>query len=276
MTTHRRRFLQVATAGLAAATAQGSTARAQAAAKRRLTLGVASYTWRKFPVESAIAMTKRLGLEKIVFKSMHLPLDSTPDQIAAVVEKVKAAGLDLYGCGVVYMKTEAEVQQAFDYARIAGMSMIVGVPNYELMDAAEARVKDSGIRLAIHNHGPDNPLFPSPQSAFERIKDRDPRMGLCIDVGHTRRLGLDPAEEVRKYAARLFDIHIKDVSAADASGKTVEIGRGVIDIPALLRTLIAIDYSGVLALEFEKDEADPLPGAAESIGYLRGALAILT
>jgi len=276
MTDDRRRFLQVATIGLAGAAAVAQTGlRAQGPARRSLTLGMASYTWRKFPVEQAIEMTRRLGLEKIAFKSMHLQLDSTPEQISAVVAKVKAAGLDLYGCGVVYMKSEGEIAQAFRYAKLAGMGMIIGVPNYELMDAAEAQVKDSGIRLAIHNHGPDNPLFPSPESVFERVRDRDPRMGLCVDVGHTTRLGLNPAEEIKKYASRVFDIHIKDVSAADKAGKTVEIGRGVIDIPALLKALIGIDYSGVLALEFEKDENDPLPGSAESIGYLRGALAAL-
>lgn len=276
MTDDRRRFLQVATIGLAGAAAVVQTGlRAQSPARRSLTLGMASYTWRKFPVEQAIEMTRRLGLEKIAFKSMHLQLDSTPEQISAVVAKVKAAGLDLYGCGVVYMKSEGEIAQAFRYAKLAGMGMIIGVPNYELMDAAEAQVKDSGIRLAIHNHGPDNPLFPSPESVFERVRDRDTRMGLCVDVGHTTRLGLNPAEEIKKYASRVFDIHIKDVSAADKAGKTVEIGRGVIDIPALLKALIGIDYSGVLALEFEKDENDPLPGSAESIGYLRGALAAL-
>ena len=58
-------------------------------------------------------------------------------------------------------------------------------------------------------------------------------MGLCIDVGHTQRLGLDPAHEVERFSDRLLDIHMKDVSSADAGGKEVEIGRGVIDIPKL-------------------------------------------
>jgi inosose dehydratase len=136
-------------------------------------------------------------------------------------------------------------------------------------------VQEYNIPVAIHNHGPDNPLFPTPQSAYERIASLDRRLGLCMDVGHTQRSGVDPAESAEKYFDRLFDVHIKDVSAPTAQGRTVEIGRGVIDIPKLLRTLKRLGFKGTLALEFEKDEKDPLPGCAESIGYLRGAIAAL-
>jgi inosose dehydratase len=243
---------------------------------KALTIGMASYTFRKFPLEQALAMTRRTGVEEIAFKSMHLPLDSSPEQIAQVIAKTKATGLDPYGCGVVYMNTEAEVQQAFDYAKAAGFKIIIGVPKHELLDATEARVKQYDIRVAIHNHGPSDKLYPTPDSVYEKIKGRDARMGLCIDVGHTQRSGIEPAKAVKDFADRLLDVHIKDVSAATAQGSTVEIGRGVVDIPALLTALIEIKYNGVVALEYEKDEDEPLPGAAESIGYLRGVLSVLS
>jgi inosose dehydratase len=118
-------------------------------------------------------------------------------------------------------------------------------------------------------------LYPTPQSAYERIASMDKRLGLCMDVGHTQRSGIDPSESAEKYVDRLYDVHIKDVSASTKDGKTVEIGRGVIDIPKLLRTLKRLKYAGTLALEYEKDDKDPLPGSAESIGYLRGALAMM-
>ncbi|MFB3905622.1 MAG: sugar phosphate isomerase/epimerase family protein [Acidobacteriota bacterium] len=273
----RRSFLQVGAAGLAALGTAGRIQVAAAAGKKpkALTLGMASYTFRKFPLEQALAMTRKTGVDKIAFKSMHLPLDSSPEQIAQVIEKAKAAGLDVYGCGVVYMNTEAEVQQAFDYAKAAGMKIIIGVPKHELLDATEARVKQYDIRVAIHNHGPGDRLYPTPASVYEKIKDRDPRMGLCIDVGHTQRSGVDPAKAVKDFADRVLDIHVKDVSAASREGSTVEIGRGVVDIPALLTALIGIKYNGVVALEYEKDDNEPLPGSAESIGYLRGVLSTL-
>jgi len=274
---NRRAFLQIGAAGLAAVGTAGQSQASAAAGKRAkaLTLGMASYTFRKFPLEQALAMTRKTGVEKIAFKSMHLPLDSSPEQIAQVIAKAKAAGLDVYGCGVVYMKTEAEVQQAFDYAKAAGMKTIIGVPNHELLDATEARVKQYDIRVAIHNHGPGDKLYPTPESVYQKVKGRDPRMGLCIDVGHTQRSGVEPAKAVKDFADRVMDIHVKDVSSATREGSTVEIGRGFVDIPALLTSLIDIKYSGVVALEYEKDEDEPLPGSAESIGYLRGVLSTL-
>jgi sugar phosphate isomerase/epimerase len=236
---------------------------------------MASYTFREFPLEQTIEMTRRLGLKRIAFKDFHLKLDATPVQVADTVAKVKAAGLELYGGGVIYMKSEAEVDRAFEYAKAAGMGIIIGVPNYDLLEYTNKKVQQYDIRVALHNHGPDNPLYPTPQSAYERIVTLDRRIGLCIDVGHTQRSGIDPSESVERYADRLIDVHIKDTSAATAKGTTVEIGRGVIDIPKLLRTLRTINFAGTLALEYEKDAKDSLPGAAESIGYLRGVLATM-
>jgi inosose dehydratase len=272
----RRRFLQIAGASaVACATSVRGRLSAAPAASVPYQLGMASYTLRAFPVEQAIEMTKRLGLTRIAFKDFHLKMDATPAQIAETVAKVKEAGLELYGGGVIYMKSEAQVDRAFEYAKAAGMKLIIGVPNYELLPYTSRKVQEYDIPVAVHNHGPDNPLFPTPQSAYERIAGLDRRMGLCIDVGHTQRSGIDPSESAEKYADRLLDVHIKDVSAATAQGRTVEIGRGVIDIPKLLRTLKRINFAGTLALEYEKDDKDPLPGAAESIGYLRGVLATM-
>jgi sugar phosphate isomerase/epimerase len=129
--------------------------------------------------------------------------------------------------------------------------------------------------LAIHNHGPTDERYPSPESAYKLIAKMDKRMGLCIDVGHTQRLGLDPSVEVERYFDRLYDVHFKDVSSADAKGTTVECGRGVIDIPKLLKTLARLKYSRTLHFEHEKDQKDPFPGVAESIGYVRGVLAAI-
>ncbi len=235
---------------------------------------MASYTFRKFDLEHTLAMTNRLNLQRIAFKSYHLPLQSTEEEIKAVVTKVKEAGLKLYGGGVIYMRDEDQVQQAFDYAKTAGMEVIIGVPEHNLLELVNKKVQEYNIKVAIHNHGPGDTRYPSPQSAYEKIEKMDSRMGLCLDIGHTMRIGVEPSEAAEKYADRLYDIHIKDVSAASKEGTTVEIGRGIIDIPKFLRTLLKISYTGTIALEYEKDAQDPLPGAAESIGYLQGILSV--
>jgi len=277
----RRQFMQLAGAGTLAGTgafsgmAHAIATSSPAATARLFQLGMASYTFREFSLEQCLAMTAKLGLKRISFKDFHLKLDSTPEQIAATLAKVKAAGLDLYAGGVIYMKSEAEVNHAFDYAKAAGMRMIIGVPNHDQLELVNKKVQQYDIQVAVHNHGPTDKVYPTPESAYEKIKNLDKRIGLCIDVGHTQRSGIDPSEPATKYIDRLLDVHIKDVSQATAAGNTVEIGRGVIDIPKFLRTLIKINYKGTVALEYEKDSKDPLAGAAESIGYLQGVLAVI-
>ncbi len=238
-------------------------------------LGLASYTFRAFGLEETLAMTRRLNLKRICFKSFHLPLESSAVEIAAVAAKTKSAGLELYAAGVIYMTTKDEVSHAFEYAQAAGLEMMIGVPDWGLLDSTEAHIRRTGISLAIHNHGPTDKLYPSPQSAYERIQGRDPRLGLCLDVGHTQRCGIDPAESAERFFDRIIDVHIKDVTAATAQGDTVEAGRGIVDIPKILRTLLRLQYAGTVSMEFEKDEKDPLPGVAESLGYVRGCLAAL-
>jgi inosose dehydratase len=278
---NRRNFLKQAGAGVAAAaflpktTLTGYPMEAKnSSAKEDLSLGMASYTFREFGLEETLAMTKRLGLERIAFKSFHLPLESTPEEIEKVAAQVQAAGFDLYGCGVVYMKTQAEVDRAFEYARIAGMRMIIGVPEHDLIPLVENKIKEYGISVAIHNHGPGDKVYPTPQSAYDRIHELDERFGLCVDVGHTMRAGIDPAGAIWQLADRVLDVHIKDVTSADAQGSTIEIGRGLIDIPAVIRTLRNIKFAGAVSFEFEKDGKDPLAGVAESVGYVRGVLAV--
>ena len=238
-------------------------------------LGMASYTFREFGLEETLLMTKRLGLTRICFKSFHLPLESTENEIMAVAKKVKDSGLDLYGCGVVYMKNEEEVERAFNYTKAAGMRMIIGVPNHELLELVNDKVKEYNIQVAIHNHGPGDKLYPTPESIFEKIKGLDSRIGLCLDIGHTQRSGINPSDSALKYADRLLDVHFKDVTSSTKEGGAVEVGRGVIDIPQFFRTLLKINYSGIASLEYEKDGRDPLPGAAESVGYANGVLSVL-
>jgi len=274
----RREFLAAA-AGAAACcglTRAGTADPKSEICNPKFELGLASYTLRKFDLDKTLEMTKRVGLKHIAFKDFHLALDSSPEQIEEVVAKVKDAGLDLYGGGVIYMRNEEQVHQAFDYAKAAGMSVIIGVPQPELLPLVDQKVKEYDIKVAIHNHGPTDKVYPVPASAYEKIKNLDKRIGLCNDIGHTIRAGVDPSVSIEKYADRLYDVHIKDVSAANAKGGGVEIGRGVIDIPRVLWTLMKIGYAGVVSFEYEKDADDPLPGLAESVGYTKGVLAVLT
>jgi inosose dehydratase len=274
----RRQFLKLAGTGVLAAGATSLYAYptmpvSVEKAKNTFSIGMAGYTFRDLSVEKTIEMMKRIGVTNLSLKDFHMPMNSTQVQINAVLEKFKSAGINVYTVGVVYMKTQESVDQAFEYAKMAGVKMIVGAPDYELLPYVEKKIKTYDFKMAIHNHGPDNPLYPNATDIWDHVKDLDPRIGICIDIGHTTRDGQDPSVDIKKYSKRIYDIHIKDVDKAAKEGKTVEMGRGIIDIPKVVATLRKIKYSGKCSLEFEKDMKDPLAGIAESIGYFKGVMA---
>ncbi len=127
--------------------------------------------------------------------------------------------------------------------------------------------------LAIHNHGPGDLVYPDVPGIYEKIAKLDNRMGICMDIGHTVRLDRDPVSDLNQCFDRILEIHIKDVDKRAADGATLEIGRGVIDIPGFLKELKRLNYKGILSFEYEKDEKDPLPGLAESVGFVKGVMA---
>jgi inosose dehydratase len=280
---NRRRFLQAQLLGSAVlagaalpGVVRGAVTKSAGDPQHGLKLGVASYSLRNFPLDQALAMTKQLKVKYITLKDMHLPYKSTLAERQEARKKVEAAGLVLMGGGVIYMKNNAEeVRSLFQYAQDAGMPTMVSSPDIEALDLVEKMAKEFDIRVAIHNHGPGDKKYPSPLDVFRLVKDRDVRMGICMDVGHTVRIGEDPVAVMQQCASRLYDYHIKDVTQAAPAGGATEVGRGVIDIVAVLKTLADQKFQGHVALEYETNAAAPIPGMLESFAYMRGVLAAL-
>jgi inosose dehydratase len=241
---------------------------------RGLKVGVASYTLRKLPLDAAIKAIRRLDLNYVSIKDFHLSLKSTAEERKAVGQKFKDAGITPLSCGNITMENnEANVRQAFEYARDTGIPTIVCSPHPDSMPILDRMVKEFNIRLAIHNHGPEDKRFPSPYDVWKAVQAYDARIGLCIDVGHTARAKVDPAEAILKCRARLYDMHFKDIGSTQPNGQTIEAGRGVLDLKAILRATLKIQYKHLVSFEYEKDADDPVPGLAETVGYVRGLLA---
>ena len=280
----RRGLLKMGLAGsaaLAAAAALPAALRAETRPAagdpfKGLKVGIASYSLRKFNLDQAIAMTKEAGVKYICLKDMHLPLKSTTAERKAARKKIDDAGLILLGCGVVTMANKEDaIKEVFEYAKDAGMPTIVCSPEPDALDTIEKMAKQYDIRIAIHNHGPGDKKYPLPGDVLKMVKDRDPRMGICMDVGHTARMGQDPVAALKECAPRLLDFHMKDVTAATAKGGAVEVGKGVIDIKAVLKTLLDIKFSYHVALEYEAKADAPMPGIIESFEFMRKTLASL-
>ena len=239
-----------------------------------LRAGVASYTLRKLPLEEAIKAIQRVGLNHVSVKDFHLPLNSSAEQRREVARKFKEAGITPLSCGNITMQNdEANIRQAFEYARDAGIPTIVCSPHPDSMPILDRMVKEFDIKIAIHNHGPEDRRFPSPYDAWKAVESYDKRLGLCIDIGHTARAKVDPAESILKCRERLYDLHFKDITSTQPNGGTLEAGRGVLDLESVLRALMKIKYHYLLSFEYEKDADEPLPGLAETVGYTKGLLA---
>jgi sugar phosphate isomerase/epimerase len=235
-------------------------------------IGFAGYSFVKFNLDQSLDMMKQLQVKYLSVKDFHLPLNSSSAQMGIIKKKITDHGIVPYTVGVIYMKSKKEVDRAFDYAQAFGVSMIVGVPDEILLPYVEEKVKLTNIKMAIHNHGPEDKLYPTPKSIYDRIKNMDARMGLCIDIGHTFRAGILPEESVMQCADRLFDLHIKDEEAMKPDAKTLEIGRGAINFSALIDVLRRINYKGMCSIEYEKDMDAPLVGMAESVGFFKGMM----
>jgi sugar phosphate isomerase/epimerase len=240
-------------------------------------LGIASYSFRKFSREQAIQMTKELGTPYLNVKDFHLKLSSSPAEIAAAKREFEAAGITLVGCGNVSFEKddEADIRRKFEYAKAAGFPLIVCAPTHTTLPKLEKYVREYDIKIAVHNHGPEDKNFPTPQSVLAAVKNLDPRCGLCMDVGHTSRTGVGLVSSIAEAGPRLLDMHIKDLADPMNKDSQVPVGDGKLPIPQIFTQLIKMNYKGCVNLEYEVQPDNPLPGMKKSFTYMREVLSSL-
>jgi sugar phosphate isomerase/epimerase len=218
-----------------------------------------------------------MGVKYMTFKDVHIPRTDPPETTRALRAKIEAAGITIMGGGTINMPNNPDqIRKDFVYARHAGMPLIYASPDPAALDFIETMVKEHDVRLVIHNHGPEDKWWPAPKDAYDAVKARDKRLGLCIDIGHTIRTGTDPVQACVDCRDRLYDMHVKDLKVKTDRDSQVEVGRGVLDFPGLFRTLLKIGYTGQVGLEYEIKADNPLPGMQESLAYMRGVLAAIT
>jgi len=238
-------------------------------------IGMAGWTFFKTKLDPALDILQKVDVHYLCIKNFHLPYDATPEQIAEFHAKLKAKGVTGDAVGPVNMKSEKEIDQMFEYAKHVGVKVMSAVPSFEMLPYVNKKVKEYDIKVAIHNHGIGDELYPSLESVYAKVKDLDVRVGMCHDIGYTKQLGFDVAAETIKYGNRIHDIHLKDIDSLGKDMKDVPVGRGIIDFPEFVKALRKIKFSGVVHLEYEKDPDDNLEGVAESIGYFKGVIAAL-
>ena len=236
-TLSRRAFVGAAlSAGALSRIAPSTTAEAAPQRPARLTLGVASYSCRKFTLDQTLEMAKALGITPHDVQGRAPAAHRSAETTRALRAKIEAAGITIMGGGTIDMPNNpAEIRKAFEYAKNAGLPLIYISPEPAALDTIEPMAKEFDIKAAIHNHGPEDKHWPRPQDAYTAIKSRDKQMGLCIDIGHTTRTGTDPVQACRQFRDRLYDMHVKDLAVKTDKDSQVEVGRGVLDFPGALQ-----------------------------------------
>jgi len=276
MTISRRQVLQGATALAAvAALPQSPFAQSSApAASSPIRLGIASYTFRNFDQAHLIDFMKQLKTPYLNVKEMHLPM--TPaDQVASRAAQYREAGFQLNSGGNISFNedNDEDIRKKFEYCKAAGIKIAICAPTHQNLPRLEKFVKEYDIRLAIHAHGPEDKNFPSPLDVLAAVGKMDPRIGLCVDVGHTMRSGTDVVTALRKAGPRLFDVHMKDLAVKTERDSQVAVGDGLMPVHDIFKTLIEMKYPGNVDLEYEIFADDPMPGVIKSFAYMRGVLA---
>lgn len=278
----RRRFLRHLFAGTAAATAgwmlpgRAAAGRITAPANEApVRLGVASYSLRAFDRAEAIRMIQALRTPYVSVKSFHLPYDLAPAEMAAAAGAFREAGLQLVSGGnnTIEKDTDEHVQAFFDYAKAAGLPMLVIAPIPDALPRIERFVKAYDVKVAIHNHGPEDSYYPAPADALKLIRNMDPRVGLCVDVGHTARAGVDVVQAIADAGDRVLDLHMKDLRDLSDRESQCIVGEGAMPVREIFAQLARMNYPGTANLEYEIDEKNPLPGMKQSFAYMRGVLA---
>ena len=267
----RRTFLTTA-AALAAAPAV-SAATTQAHHEDALPLGVATYSLREFSRADAIKIIQSLGIKYVNVKSMHMPYESTLAELAAARAEFEAAGLKIIAGGNIDLKGDDDsVKKMLTYAKNAGIPVVVCAPRRDNLAVIEKYAKEFGLKIAIHNHGTEDKLYPNGASVIELVKNMDPCMGLCYDVGHASRTGVDVVKEIEMAGARLHDMHVKDLADLSDRSSQVSVGKGKLPFPQIFKALKKMKYPGVVNLEYEINAKSPQLGMAESFAYMRGVL----
>ncbi len=246
--------------------------------------GCQAYTFKSYSLLEALDKIAAAGGKTVEFFPGHkfskdsdakFDHNSSPEQRQTVKDKMKALGLTPTGYGVVRLTSnEAECRQIFGFAKDMGISIIVCEPAADAFDVIEKMVKEFDIKMAIHNH-PKKPLDRSylywdPEYVLSLVKDRDPRMGACADIGHWVRSGIKPVDAIRLLKGRIFDSHIKDLTEfGNPKAHDLIWGTGQSDVPAALNAFAEVGFYGPLHAEYEYNWETNVDDVTQCLAWLK-------
>jgi sugar phosphate isomerase/epimerase len=269
----RRGFLAAGAATCAAASPLAVFAREAAAAD--LNLGIQLYSLRGYKVDEAMKHARDIGFRFVEFYGDMFPVNSDAAAIAGMKKKLADLGLTASAHGVNGFGGDAAAnRKVFEFAKAAGIPCISADPSPEAFKSLDELVKEFDIRIAIHNHGPKH-RYNKVVDVLKAIEGHDDRIGACADLGHYIRSGEKPTEVIRLLKGRLYGIHLKDFQDMQDVTKGVILGKGHLDVPAVMAALVQTNFpkNGALSLEYEENPENPLADIRQCYAVAADALA---
>jgi sugar phosphate isomerase/epimerase len=250
---------------------------ASAASASNLNLGLQIYSLRNYKVDEALQHTRDLGFTFVEFYPGMYPIASDAAAIDTMKKKIADLGLTISAHGVNrFTKDAAANRKMFEFAKAAGIRTFGADPDPDSFASLDELVKEFDVRVAIHNHGPTH-RYNKAIDVLHAVEKYDPRIGACADLGHYLRSGERPVEVIRLLKGRLYGIHLKDFAELQDKTKGVILGKGHMDVPAVMAALVAADFpaDGALSVEYEENPQNPLADIKACEQAAREAIAAL-
>ncbi|MBI3856291.1 MAG: sugar phosphate isomerase/epimerase [Planctomycetes bacterium] len=265
----RRDFLRGAAAAGALAALPGRLLAQGDPAYAGFNMGLQTYTLRAYDFDQTLGHLKDFGLKYAQFFSKQLPVTDDKAKIDAAKEKLKAAGIQILSWGVQGFTKDAEKnRKSFEFAKAMGFPVYSANPSADSFESLAALTKEYGVKIAIHNHGPDDKTYGRLEQVQKAVEKWPVEIGACVDTGHVLRTGEDPITWIKALGPRVHDVHLKDFSDA----KTEHIlGKGKLDIVGVLKALKDVKFPGILAVEYELNEKNPIADVKECLAAVREA-----
>ncbi len=275
-TLNRRAFL-----GASAATAAGLlTSRTVPAADdfAGFNVGVQSYTFRSFDLEQMLKKTKELGLKSAEFYSGHIPTNSSPDKLKAILALCKEYEVKPLGFGVSgFSKNHDANKKMFDFGKAIGAKYLSADPSMDSFDSLDKLCEEYQIAIAIHPHGPvgkGRHQWWSAEVIMKAIKDHNKLIGTCLDTGHLIRMALlgeklSPVEQIKLMGDRNFALHLKDHDNKKDTDVPFGDAAGALDVPGVLKALKEVKFTGQIAIEYEAHPDNPSPDLKKCVAFVK-------
>jgi sugar phosphate isomerase/epimerase len=240
-------------------------------------LSMQSYTFHLFSVMESLDKTQELGIKFIeIYPGQKLGngfgeetfgygLDE--DRIKKLKDAASSRNIKIVSSGV-WTATREEWEKIFSFAKDMEMEFIAAEPAHEDWDVVENLAKKHKIKVAVHNH-PSEQSYWKPEILLKDIGKRSNLLGACADVGHYKRMNLDPVQCLRELEGRLLSLHFKDIAPQGNEGILEDVVwvKGILDVRGMMEELKRQHFKGYFTIEYEADWENNLPQIKESIEY---------